>query len=142
MTSDDDLYSKFERSIVKGAAHEWVIAIFEGSPEGDEYSWCSDCVAARGDVRSFLEEYKGPIRVIQFKVGTKDEWEGRDGGTSPFKAHFPHLSDLPTAVLFYGELDVARTIAPRKDDLVYLSSRARIFEGQIKDSSWHPPVSR
>jgi Eukaryotic protein of unknown function (DUF953) len=139
--TDDELYSKFEQTIVRGDGDDWVLAIFEGSPEGDAYSWCADCVAASGDVRRFLEEYKGPVKVIQFKVGRKDEWEGRDGGPSPFKAGFPHLSDLPSAVLFHGRLDVARMIAPRKDDLVYLSKRAVAYEEQIKDASWSPPRS-
>jgi hypothetical protein len=133
------LYSKFKQTIANGDG--WVLAIFEGSPEGSNYSWCTDCVAASGDVRRFLEEYNGPVKVVQFKVGTKEEWEGRDGGPSPFKAGFPHLSDLPSAVLFHGRLDVARMIAPRKDDLDYLSKRAMVYEGQIKDSSWSPPRS-
>jgi uncharacterized protein DUF953 len=139
--TDDELYSKFQQTIVRDSGDGWVLAVFEGSPEGDTYSWCTDCVAASGGVRSFLEEYKGPVKVVQFKVGTKDEWEGRAGGPSPFKAGFPHLSDLPTAVLFHGKLDVARMIAPRKDDLSYLSERALLYESQIKDSSWSPPRS-
>jgi Eukaryotic protein of unknown function (DUF953) len=138
-TTDEDLYAKFEDSVARVGKGDWVLAIFEGSPEGDSYSWCNDCVSARGDVREFLEEYGGPVKVVQFKVGTKAEWEGRDSEESPFKARFPHLSDLPTAVLFRGGLDVARLIAPRKDDLVFLSERAKTFEGQIKNLSWHPP---
>ena len=139
MASDDELYSKFEKTIVRGDGSSWVLAIFEGSPQGDSYSWCTDCVAASGDVRRFLEEYRGPVKVVQFKVGTKKEWEGQDGGPSPFKAGFPHLSDLPSAVLFHGRVDVARMIAPRKEDLAFLSGRALVYEGQIQDSSWNPP---
>lgn len=116
----------------------WTLAIFEGSPTEDAYSWCSDCVAASGDLRIFLSEYRGQVKVIQFKVGSKKEWERRDA-PSPFKAKFPHLVDLPTAILFHGRLDVARTIAPRKDDLLYLSQRADVLETQIKDGSWNPP---
>jgi hypothetical protein len=90
-------------------------------------------------LRSFLSEYRGPVKVIQFKVGSKKEWEGGVDVPSPFKANFPHLVDLPTAILFHGRLDVARTIAPRKDDLLYLSRRADVLETQIKDGSWNPP---
>lgn len=140
LPSDSDLYAKFETSISEGPANAWTLAVFEGSPEGSEYSWCNDCVAARGDLRSFLADYRGPVKVVQFKVGTKKEWEGRDGGTSPFKANFPHLVDLPSAVLFHGRLDVARMIAPRKADLEFLARRADSYEDQVKDGSWHPPL--
>ncbi len=117
----------------------WVLAVFEGSPMGEAYSWCSDCVAASEDIRAFMSEYRGFVKVIQFKVGSKKEWEGASAGSSLFKVKFPHLIDLPTAILFHGKLDVARTIAPRKDDLLYLSRRADALEAQIKDGSWNPP---
>lgn len=140
--SHSELYAKFERSVKETPDARWVLAVFEGSPAGSEYSWCNDCVAAKGDLRSFLSEYRGRVKVVQFKVGTKDEWEGRSDGPSPFKANFPHLADLPSAVLFHGRLDVARVIAPRKDDLDYLSKRAEAYERQIKEGSWHPPKSK
>ena len=134
-----NLYSKFEDTIRQMKDGNWVLAVFEGSPAGGEYSWCSDCVAASEDIRGFMSAYRGMVKVIQFKVGSKKEWEGNSDGRSPFKDKFPHLVDLPTAILFRGKLDVARTIAPRKDDLLYLSSRAEALEAQIKDGSWNPP---
>jgi len=137
--SPDQLYRKVENTLYKGSDHAWILAVFEGSPTGTEYSWCSDCVAASADLRSFITEYRGIVKVVQFKVGSKREWEGLNGGPSPFKAKFPFLSDLPTAVLFRGRQDVARTIAPRKYDLLYLSRRAEVLEGQIEDGSWVPP---
>jgi Eukaryotic protein of unknown function (DUF953) len=137
--TQERLYSKFEDTVRQMKdGKSWVLAIFEGSPAEGVYSWCSDCVAASGDLRSFLSGYRGQVKVIQFKVGSKKEWEGGPD-LSPFKAKFPHLVDLPTAILFHGRLDVARTIAPRKDDLLYLSRRADVLETQIKDGSWNPP---
>jgi hypothetical protein len=137
--SSDELYAKFLKALSTNEPEAWMLAVFEGSPAGDAYSWCSDCVAARGDLRSFLEEYTGDVKVFQFKVGTKAEWEGKAPDRSPFKAKFPFLSDLPTAVLFKGKLDVARLIAPRKEDLLYLSRRATTYESQIASDSWNPP---
>jgi hypothetical protein len=137
-SSLEPLYAKFDRTLGLNGS-PWILGIFEGSPEGDKYSWCSDCIAASGSVRSFLAEYRGIVKVVQFKVGPRNGWEGSDGKHNPFKAKFPHLSDLPTAVLFYGKQDVARTIAPRMDDLVYLSKRADVLQAQIKDGSWVPP---
>ena len=133
-----NLYVKFKDATNKRGGEEWVLAVFEGPPSGDAYSWCSDCVAASGDLRSFLSDYKGRVRTVQFKVGTQDEWEGPDGASNPFKRRFPFLSDLPTAILFHGWIDVARIIAPRKKDLLYLSERADIFDEQLKDGSWKP----
>ncbi len=137
--TQEKLYSKFEEAVRQMKDGNWVLAVFEGSPTVGAYSWCSDCVAASEDLKSFLSEYRGPVKVIQFKVGTKKEWEGGMDVPSPFKAKFPHLVDLPTAILFHGKLDVARTIAPRSDDLKYLSRRADVLETQIKDGSWNPP---
>ena len=138
--TDESLYAKFEDSIAGWKGDSWTLAVFEGSPEGDKYSWCDDCVAASGDLRNFLSEHRGKTKVLQFKVGRKDEWEGRDGGPSPFKAKLPHLSDLPTVVLFRGGLEVARMIQPRKDDYTYLSRRVEKYEQQILDGSWKPPA--
>ena len=137
--TQERLYAKFEDAVRQTMDGNWVLAIFEGSPSGEEYSWCSDCVAASEDLRSFMAESRGFVKVIQFKVGSKKEWEGTSDSPSPFKIKFPHLVDLPTAILFHGKLDVARTIAPRKDDLLYLSKRADALEAQIKDGSWNPP---
>ena len=136
-----DLYLKFEDATKKRGREEWALALFEGSSSGMTYSWCSDCVAASGDLRSFLADYKGRVRTVQFKVGTQEEWEGPDGPSNPFKVRFPFLSDLPTAMLFHGRIDVARIVAPRKNDLLYLSERADIFDEQKKDGSWKPPKS-
>jgi hypothetical protein len=111
--------------------------VFEGSPCEDADSWCPDCVSAYGDLKGFSESYKGSVKLIRFKVGTKDEWEGKRE-LNPFRGKFPFLSDLPTAILFRGKLDVARIIAPRKQDLFYLCERAEIYEDQIRTNSWHP----
>ena len=140
MTTDLELYIKFQKFADENPKGSWALAVFEGSPEGGEYSWCNDCVAAKGDLRQFLSEYKGHVKVVQFKVGTKEEWEGRDGEPSPFKGGFPHLVDLPSAVLFHGRMDVARMIAPRREDLEFLARRAEIYEKQVKSGSWHPPL--
>lgn len=137
--TQEKLYAKFEDAIRQMKDDKWVLAVFEGSPTGGAYSWCSDCVAASADLRSFISEYRGFVKVIQFKVGSKKEWGGGSDVPSPFKARFPHLVDLPTAILFHGKLDVARTLAPRKDDLLYLTKRADALETQIKDGSWNPP---
>jgi uncharacterized protein DUF953 len=135
----EQLYRKFE-SVIKGQRRgSWVLGVFEGSPRSGAYSWCSDCVAASNAVASFFAEYKGEVKLIQFKVGTREEWEGKEHRANPFRANSPFLSDLPTAVLFYGRLDVARVIAPRKDDLLHLCRRASIYEKQIENGSWHPP---
>jgi len=137
--TQESLYAKFEDAIRHIKDENWVVAVFEGSPTGREYSWCSDCVAASEDIRGFMSEYHGMVKVIQFKVGSEKEWKGISDSRSPFKVKFPHLVDLPTAILFRGKLDVARTIAPRKDDLLYLSKRAEALEAQIRDGSWNPP---
>lgn len=136
-----ELYKKFEDAILMGDG-AWVLGVFEGSPTATAYSWCDDCVAASSDLREFLGEHKGRVKVMQFKVGTKMEWEGPDGGHNPFRSKFPFLSDLPTAALFRGRIDTARIIQPKKADLVYLSNRADVFETQVKDGSWKPPKPR
>jgi hypothetical protein len=135
----EKLYAKFENEIRQMDGERWILAVFEGSPAGGAYSWCSDCVAASEDLRSFMSEYRGLVKVIQIKVGSKKEWEGGSNGPSPFKVRFPHLVDLPTAILFRGKIDVARTLAPRKDDLLYLGRRADALDAQVKDGSWNPP---
>jgi len=140
LVTSEELYRKFESVIVLGKSDAWTLAVFEGSPSGNQYSWCSDCVAASEDLRAFLKEYHGPVKVFQFKVGSENEWEGENGHEDPFKGRFPYLSDLPTAVLFHGRQDVARTIAPRKADLIYLSQRAEVLEGMIEEGTWKPPA--
>ncbi len=137
--SAEQSYRKFESAIKSQRRGSWVLGVFEGSPRSAAYSWCSDCVAARDDVRSFFTDYKGGVKLVQFRVGSREEWEGKNHRANPFRARFPFLSDLPTAILFYGRLDVARVIAPRKDDLQHLCRRASIYEKQIENGSWHPP---
>ena len=139
LITQERLYAKFEEAVRQMRDRDWLLAMFEGSPTEEGYSWCSDCVAASEDLRSFMADHRGFVKVVQFKVGSKKEWKGGSDGSSPFKIKFPHLVDLPTAILFHGKLDVARTIAPRKDDLLYLSRRAESLEAQIKDRSWIPP---
>ena len=139
LPSDEKLYQKFESAIADQGPGSWRLAVFEGSPEGGAYSWCSDCVAASKDLRAFVADYQGRVKVVQFKVGAREEWEGRGHHVSPFKAGFPHLSDLPTAILFYGGLEVARILAPRKDDYLYLTRRVEIYDEQIRNGSWVPP---
>jgi len=137
--SAEDLYAKFLETLANNKPGEWILAVFEGSPSEGAYSWCSDCVAASRDLNSFLGEYTGDVKVSQFKVGTKDEWEDNVVSPSPFRVKFPFLSDLPTAILFNGKLDVARFIAPCKEDLLYLSNRTTIYENQKASGSWNPP---
>jgi hypothetical protein len=136
--SNEQLYKRFETVMTKQKAGAWILALFEGSPQDSAYSWCPDCVAASEDVRSFLASYKGHVRFVQFKVGSKEEWEGRDK-PNPFRERFPHVSDLPTAILFRGKLDVARISIPQKHDLAYLCERAEAYDGQIREGAWHPP---
>jgi len=137
--SAENLYTKFLKALANNKPGDWILAVFEGSPSEGLYSWCSDCVAASRDLSSFLREYTGDVKVSQFKVGTKDEWEDNAVGPSPFRVKFPFLSDLPTAILFNGKLDVARFIAPRKEDLLYLTNRATAYENQKASGSWNPP---
>jgi hypothetical protein len=135
----EQLYRKFEGAVLNQKDGAWTLAVFEGSPQNGAYSWCSDCIAVKDDLRSFITGYKGGVRVAQFKVGLKEEWEGEGSGLNPFKAKSPFLSDLPTAVLFYGGLDVARVSIPRLADLQFLSQRAEAYAEQIKNKSWSPP---
>jgi Eukaryotic protein of unknown function (DUF953) len=137
--SPEQLYRKFEGAVLNQNDGAWTLAVFEGSPQNGAYSWCSDCIAVKEDLRNFIAGYKGGVKVAQFKVGLKEEWEGEGPGHNPFKARPPHLSDLPTAVLFYGGLDVARVSIPRLADLQFLSERAEAYAEQIKNKSWSPP---
>jgi hypothetical protein len=135
----EQLYRKFESALLNQEEGAWTLAVFEGSPQNGAYSWCSDCIAVKEDLRSFIAGYKGGVKVAQFKVGLKEEWEGENPWVNPFKTKIPFLSDLPTAVLFYGGLDVARVSIPRLSDLKFLSERAEAYAEQIKNKSWSPP---
>ncbi len=137
--SADQLYRKFESAVLNKRDGAWTLAVFEGSPQNGEYSWCPDCVAVREDLMSFIAGYKGGVKVHQFKVGLKEEWEEGSQGGNPFKTKRPFLSDLPTAVLFYGGLDVARVSIPRMQDLQFLCQRAEAYVEQINDKAWSPP---
>jgi hypothetical protein len=137
--SAEQLYRKFENAVGNRRNKEWTLGVFEGSPEGKAYSWCSDCIAARDDLRSFRADYKGGVKIVQFEVGAREEWKGRRGDRNPFKAKSPFISDLPTAILFYGGLDVARVTAPRKEDFLYLCQRAEVYDSQIETNAWTPP---
>jgi hypothetical protein len=50
------------------------------------------------------------------------------------------LSDLPTAILFFGRIDVIRIIAPQEEDLKAMIARISIYEKQIRNGDWHPPA--
>ncbi len=133
------LYKDFNDSLSRFETGRWAIAIFEGSPCEGQYSWCPDCNFAYDDMRRFAARYKGPVKMFHFKVGLKEEWESMENH-NPFRAKFPFLSDLPTAILFYGMTDVARVIAVREQDLEFLSERSRIYEKQIESGKWKPPT--
>ncbi len=105
-------------------------------PTENSYSWCSDCVYAQEGVKKFKSSYGGPVKFLQFKVGSKEEWTSQD---NPFKMKFPCLTDLPTAVLFRGQVDCMRVIAVQQKDLLYLCERSQEYENQIRSSAWAPP---
>jgi hypothetical protein len=137
--SAKQLHTTFSEALLNFENRTWVLAVFEGSPTDKTYSWCPDCIPAADELRNFSASYQGAVKLLQFKVGTKEEWEGNNQVFNPFRVKFPFLSDLPTAVLFRGRLDVARIIAPRTQDLLYLCERTRTYEEQVKNNSWHPP---
>jgi hypothetical protein len=136
----EQLHGEFRKALLNFKKGSWVLAVFEGSPTYDAYSWCPDCIPAANEMRSFSASYSGPVKLIQFKVGTKEEWEGEDQDPNPFRAKFPFVTDLPTVILFYGNVDVGRISAPRRQDLLYLCERTIAYEEQMKNHSWHPPV--
>jgi hypothetical protein len=140
--SAEDLYDQFQDSLKTFHSDSWRILVFEGSPAGGLYSWCPDCVVMSTYLKKF--ESSNPnskkVKILKFKVGSRREWESK-GKLNPFKTRFPYLSDVPTAILFFGKLDVMRTIAPRDSDFQYMLERARIYEQQVKSGDWHPPVS-
>ncbi len=136
-----DLYREFQNSLSSYAPKTWHLAVFEGSPEGGLYSWCPDCVVASTHIRRF-EEYskESRVKLLKFKVGSKEEWESKTADKNPFKQGFPFLSDVPTAVLFLGRLDVCRMIAPQESDLIYMCKRIELYEEQIESGQWHVPL--
>jgi hypothetical protein len=133
-----DLYAQFKDSIEHFENGSWRIAIFEGSPEEGLYSWCPDCVVALPHIQSF-ERFAPKAKLMRFKVGSKDEWEA-SSGNNPFRFNFPYVSDVPTAILFMGKLDVYRVTAPREQDLRAMFERTKIYEDQIRSGDWHPPL--
>jgi len=119
----------------------WRIAVFEGSPEEGLYSWCPDCIVASNHLRRYekKKQESSNISLSKFKVGTKKEWESKTE-PNPFKKKFPYLSDVPTAILFFGKLDTIRIIAPRESDFELLVERVEVYKEQIESKDWHPPL--
>ena len=117
-----ELYENFVNKLSSFPEDSWYLAIFEGSPTAYSYSWCSDCVFAVDEVKKFKASYGGPVKFLQFKVGSNAEWD--DVAENPFKTSFPYLTDLPTAILFRGQIDTMRVIAVEQKDLLYLCERS------------------
>jgi len=134
----DQLYNSFLDQLSKFQDNEWHLVLFEGSPTEDSYSWCTDCIYALEGVKKFKSTYGGPVQFLQFKVGSKEEWST----DSPFKVGFPNLTDLPTAVLFRGQIDTMRVIGVQQKDLLYLCERSLEYERQIQSGAWVPPKIR
>jgi hypothetical protein len=132
------LYRQFKNSYSAFEASKWYLAVFEGSPCEGMYSWCSDCNVAYPEISRFATSRPGNAKFLQFKVGTKEQWESKIT-MNPFRLRHPNISDLPTAILFRGKQDVARIVAPNEGDLRYLCQRAEIYETQIRSRAWHPP---
>ncbi len=137
------LHQIFTKAWKGFAPISWNLAIFEGSPENGLYSWCPDCVVASSHIAKFESLQKSSkskkARLYKFHVGSRNEWKSKE---NPFRKEFPHLPDLPTAILFYGSIDVVRIIAPREPDLEMMISRIRTFEEQIEKGEWHPPMRK
>jgi Eukaryotic protein of unknown function (DUF953) len=134
------LYNIFTDQLSTFRDDEWHLVLFEGSPTENSYSWCPDCIFALEQVKQFKSSYGGPVEFLQFKVGSREEWESEK--TNPFKTSFPYLTDLPTAVLFRGQIDAMRVIAVEQDDLLYLCKRSLTYEKQIKTGAWSPPKKK
>jgi len=134
--SRNELYNEFLDQLSRFGVSEWHLILFEGSPTENSYSWCSDCVFALEGVKKFKASYGGPVKFLQFKVGSEEEWSSQD---NPFKARFPNLTDLPTAMLFRGQVDTVRVISVQQKDLLYLCERSQEYENQIKSGAWSPP---
>jgi hypothetical protein len=139
----DALHQIFNRAWKDFAPNSWNLAIFEGSPENGLYSWCPDCVVASTHIAKFESLQKSrkgrKARLCKFHVGSRSEWKSEK---NPFRKEFPHLTDLPTAILLYGRIDVLRIIAPREPDLEMMISRIPTFEEQIEKGEWHPPIRK
>ncbi len=138
VSARDHLYDSFLDQLSKFRDDEWHLVLFEGSPTENSYSWCADCVFAQDGVKKFKSTYDGPVYFLQFKVGSREEWSS----DSPFKIRFPYLTDLPTAVLFRGQIDAMRVIAVEQKDLLYLCERSQEYEQQIRSGAWSPPKIR
>lgn len=134
--SQNQIYNVFLDQLSGFKENEWYLILFEGSPTENAYSWCSDCVFAQEGVKKFKSSYGGPVAFLQFKVGSREEWTSPE---NPFKLKFPHLTDLPSAVLFRGQVDTIRTIAVEQRDLLYMCERSLEYENQIRTGAWSPP---
>ncbi len=132
----NQIYNAFLDQLSQFKENDWYLVLFEGSPTENAYSWCSDCIYAQEDVRKFKSSYDGPVKFLQFKVGSKEEWTFPD---NPFKVKFPCLTDLPTAMLFRGQVDAMRVIAVKQKDLLYLCERSQEYESQVRSGAWSPP---
>jgi uncharacterized protein DUF953 len=153
--TSNDLYKQFEDSLRSFKPRSWTLVVFEGSPAEGLYSWCPDCIVASTHLRKLEKEVgdstdnndnasrnsllPSEVKLLKFKVGSKKEWES-ESDPNLFKKNFPFLSDVPTAVLFFGRLDVMRMIAPRENDLQYIAERTKTYEDQIRSEDWHPPL--
>jgi hypothetical protein len=135
-TTRVEIYNEFLSRLSGFKEDEWYLILFEGSPTENAYSWCSDCVYAQEGVKKFKASYGGPVKFLQFKVGSKEEWGEPD---NPFKTKFPCLTDLPTAMLFRGQVDTMRVISVEQQDLQYLCERSIEYENQIRTGVWSPP---
>jgi hypothetical protein len=131
------LYDLFLDKLSSFRDDQWHVVLFEGSPTNNAYSWCPDCVFALDDVKNFKASYGGPVEFLQFKVGSREEWDNEKA--NPFKTGFPNLTDLPTAMLFRGQIDAMRVIAVTQNDLLYLCERSLVYETQIQSGAWSPP---
>jgi len=134
------LYEIFVNKLTSFRDDSWHLVLFEGSPTANSYSWCPDCVFALDDVKKFKASYGGPVEFLQFKVGSKEEWDNIE--INSFKKNFPYLTDLPTAILFRGQIDAMRVIAVEQKDLLYLCERSLEYEKQIQSGAWSPPKKK
>lgn len=134
--SQNRIYNSFLDQLSGFKENEWHLILFEGSPTENAYSWCSDCVFAQEGVKKFKSTYGGPVNFLQFKVGSREEWTSPE---NPFKSKFPHLTDLPSAILFRGQVDTMRAIAVEQRDLLYMCERSLEYENQIRVGAWSPP---
>ncbi len=132
-----DLYTQFKNAHSNFESGVWRVVVFEGSPEEGLYSWCPDCNVALPHIQKFEGKHKD-VKLLRFKVGSRLEWESKDH-LDPFRENFPFISDVPTAILFRGKVDVFRLIAPDEADLAHMRERIEKYDRQIANGSWHPP---